>query len=140
MKPIPRKTQADQKTDDFLIFHTLSIRSESFMEKLGILELTGHSNQIYTFHTYSLKQPLSVISTIYVVCRAHQLAQGHIEYDKLFIGSTENLTVTFNPHTHRAAFARFGANAIGIYPISNPQNRKIIELDLIEQYQPICNQ
>lgn len=110
------------------------------MVKIGTLTLTGASGTKYAFNVYPYDTEFKAIGTVYYISKRTEKADGTGSHDKIYIGETGDLVERFDNHNKEPCFFMHSANCISIHQESNENKRLIIEEDLIDAYNPPCNE
>ncbi len=109
------------------------------MDRLATINFTGASGNMYAFDVYPYDTNFKSIPAVYFVIRQYQSDEGGHSHDHIYVGETSNLTDRFDNHHKASWFTSNNANAICIYQEIDRQKRLDIEADLIDNYNPPCN-
>ena len=103
------------------------------------VSFTGASGTKYRFGVYDLDGDLNAIAGVYVVTNRYETAQGRYGHTVIYFGQTGDLGDRFDDHHKADCFADFGANSLCFHADGDEQSRLAKESDLIEAYNPPCN-
>ncbi len=109
------------------------------MAKIGTLTLTGASGNKYQFNVYPFNTEFKAIPVVYYISKRTQKAEGSGSHSKIYIGETNDLSERFDGHHKASCFKRNNANSISIHQEANEAKRLKVERDLIDAYEPPCN-
>lgn len=104
------------------------------MARIGELRLQGASEKTYTFHTYERGTSFKALGAVYAISRADE--DGHAI---VYVGETGDLSTRFDNHHKEACFRWHRADVIAVFVDSLEASRRAVEADLIEFYEPPCN-
>ena len=109
------------------------------MNKLSTINFHGESKNVYAFDIYDINDVWDSIEVVYVVTRAYSNPNGGITHKIIYIGETGNLNERFYDHHKQSCFDSNNANRLCLKIINNETERFTIETDLINYYNPPCN-
>jgi len=109
---------------------------EKIMGKEDEVNVTGASGRSYQFDVYPWGQSFNPVGGVYLVLKKNWQQSS---YNIIYVGQTGDLDERFNDQHKQYCFDRQGKTHIGVHGESGEQARLNIERDLIDQYQPICN-
>lgn len=109
------------------------------------LTLDGASGKQYIFDLFSfegfdeLKDAFRPLPAVYVFTRRSQAVDG-FTHDLIYLGETEDLSSRFNAHHKEQCITAHRANCIGLYGVSENEDLKEIESDILSTYDFPCNE
>ena len=110
------------------------------MAKLGTVSFNGASGKKYEFNAYqwgtSFKEDYSVV--YFVTKRSKNLEDGY-SHKRIYVGQTEDISTRFDNHHKHDCFVQHKANCICVHGEQDEDIRLEIEQDLIDNYNPPCN-
>jgi len=107
------------------------------MSKFGTIEFSGKSGKLYSFNVYSIDTDFEPYSAVYCVTHRKEDDAGHGMHEKLFFGSTEDMSSALKKAVSKLNGQQ--VNCICAHREESADAREEIKEDLIEQYQPPCN-
>lgn len=108
--------------------------------KISTANVKGASGEQYPFEVYSLETFFRQdLGGIYLIARRYKNAEGNFSLDPIFIGEMDDLSRLFGYHRKQKCFEQFYPNCKCIYLVKDPERRKVIVDDLIEELAPHCN-
>ena len=110
------------------------------MTKLGNIKFEGKSGKKYTFNVYTIDTEFKEIGAVYFITKRTENKDGTGKHFRIYIGRTEDLSERFDDHHKQKCFNNNEANCICVYSESNEEKRIEIESDLIDNYNPPCNE
>jgi hypothetical protein len=106
------------------------------MADLGSIVWIGKSGKKYTHWLYKMGTEFLATPANYIFCK--QSGNG---YQAIYIGQTGNISERFDNHHKMPCITKNGATHICVHKSSESESERCVEeSDLIENYQPICNQ
>lgn len=111
------------------------------MSKYGTIEFSGKSGKLYSFNVYTIDNEFRPYSAVY--CITHRSSSEDSNggaHDKIYFGSSKDISKELNAHQSSACFNSNQANCICTHREENEHSRHEILGDLIENYDPPCNQ
>jgi hypothetical protein len=111
------------------------------MTRLGEVAFNGASGKEYKFDMYSLDTGFkeSTGAVYFVTNRTiMDMDVGH-KHRGIYVGETNDLSMGITAHPKYACFLRHEANCLGIYDEESERTRLAIQRDLIDAYEPPCN-
>lgn len=99
------------------------------------ITLKGRSGAMYQFSLYPWGTPFTTVGGVYAVLR-----RDPDGYAVIYVGQTGNLSERFDAHHRAACFDRHRKSHIAVLAEGSEQRRLTIEKDLINGYNPPCNQ
>ncbi|MEW8089596.1 MAG: GIY-YIG nuclease family protein [Candidatus Thiodiazotropha endolucinida] len=108
------------------------------MAKLATMALTGASGQQYNFNVYSIDTEFQSLGAVYYVSR-RTMANQKGSHTEVYIGQSGDISERFENHHKAYCFHQHGANCISIHADDNEFSRLDKEQDLIQAYNPPCN-
>jgi len=109
------------------------------MAILAKVTFKGASGKDYVFNEYKLGTDFKAIGAVYIFARKVTKQDNSVVYPVVYVGETGNLSERFTDH-HKAECIRFnGAECISILAQEDEKIRLAIEEDLIDNYDPPCN-
>ena len=110
------------------------------MSRIGTIDFRGMTGHKYTFNVYPLNNQFSKDKgAVYVITQRIVKADGLVDHNVLFIGTTENISTVKDMVKKSDCFSREHANCICTYWEDNPATRVKINDDLVNHYHPPCN-
>ena len=109
------------------------------MTKLGTLTLKGASGQTYDFTTYSYDETFNAVGAVYEITRRQKKLTGNYGHTPIYIGETSNLSTRFDDHHKEWCFTEHNANCKCVHLDADEDSRRKKEADLIDYYNPPCN-
>ncbi len=109
------------------------------MSSVATITWNGGSGKEYAFEVYLLDSTLPSISAVYVVTRRFKNDSGGHNHSKVYIGETEDIQDRFSNHHKQDCFDSNDANAVCTHEVSGEASRKAIENDLLDNFNPPCN-
>ena len=106
---------------------------------MATVTITGDSGTKYAFDVFGLGSNLNAVAGVYAVTDRHESAQGGYSHTVIYFGQTDNLDDRFSDHHKADCFKDHGANSLCFHADDNEQSRLAKESDLIEAYNPPCN-
>jgi len=110
------------------------------MAKFGTVTFTGASEAKYEFNAYpwgtSFKKDYGAV---YFVTKRDKDSKGGYSHKRVYVGQTEDMSTRFDDHHKQDCFERHSANCICVYGEQDEDTRLEIEQDLIDNYDPPCN-
>ena len=97
------------------------------------LETRTHT---HCFQTFDIGTPFKNVSAVYVFSRRNLNGSHQI----IYVGQTKGLADRFANHHRASCIKSHGANKVSILQIGEESTRLRIEAELINRYNPICNQ
>ncbi len=110
------------------------------MSKYGEVTFTGKSKTTYMFTAYSWDTEFKAIGGVYSITKRTVKSAGRASHKYIYIGQTEDLSERFDDHHKASCFSKESANCICARTESDKDTRLAIESDLIENYDPPCNE
>ncbi len=107
--------------------------------KLGTLMLNGRSGQTYAFTVFSYDAEFSAVGAVYGITRRQIKPDGHYKHTAIYIGETSALSTRLDGHHKESCFTEHNANCKCIHLDKNDDSRRKKEADLIDNYNPPCN-
>jgi len=108
--------------------------------KISKAKVKGASGEQYPFDVYTLETMFKEgLAGVYLVARRYKNPDGHFSLDPIFVGETEDLATIYGFHRKQACFEKYYPNCRCIYRVKDPERRKEIVEDLIEELAPHCN-
>ena len=108
------------------------------MSKIASVTFTGDSGSKYKFDVYPWGTDFYPLGAVYVVTRRHKKGTSYI-HAKIYTGETGDLSERFDNHHKFNCFEAHKANCICIYAEQSKRLRRAIESDLLDDYNPPCN-
>jgi len=108
------------------------------MSKYGTIEFKGQSGKLYSFNVYTLKNEFRPYSAVYCVTRRSN-ESGNGKHDKIFFGSTDDISAEMENHGKSNCFHGNEANCVCTHREENSHARENILKDLVDFYHPPCN-
>ncbi len=109
------------------------------MAKFGKLTLKGASGQTFDFTVYSYDTEFKAVGAVYGITRRQKKPDGNYNHATIYIGETGDLSTRFDSHHKQLCFTSHHANCKCIPPDANEDSRRRKEADLIDNYNPPCN-
>lgn len=107
---------------------------------LGTMAFTGKSGKNYEFDVYSLSAADQLsIPAVYFVTKRHKNSNNRFSHKRIYVGESEDVSDRLDNHHKQLCFEREGANCICVFRKSDEDARLRIEKDLIDKYDPPCN-
>ena len=92
----------------------------------------------YSFTIYSTDTQFNDVSAVYIFSK-RTVSNGEGSHSFLYVGETEELGTRIKNHEKWDCVNRFGCNCICVHRVTSAQERKTIEADFINDYNPPCN-
>lgn len=105
------------------------------MAKIGTITFEGCSGKIYIFGIYPIGTNFKAFGGVYYISEKKDENHTHI-----YLGITEDISSRFNDHHKQDCFDKNSANCISIYLVESKKDRKLIEKDILCNYNFICNE
>lgn len=105
------------------------------MSKITTLEFTGQNGRKYDFSVYPKDTKFKSILAIYAFLKLEENGC----YRVLYIGKTTDLSTRFDGHHKWEEATRYGFGYIGVCTDSTILSLDLDEANLIQKYQPRCN-
>ena len=105
------------------------------MAAFETVNLTGRSGTSYPFTVFPRGTPLAAVGGVYAV-----MSDERTQWTMLYIGQTGDLNSRFDNHHHDDNFARHRASHLAALSVANDAQRRAIEADLVQRYEPALNQ
>lgn len=103
---------------------------------MATIDWEGASGRKYTYEIYSLDTPFRPVAGNYIFAKETKPTW----YRPLYLGETTNLATRFGPSHHKWACAeRNGMTHIHVRQNSNQAARLAEEQDLVDKWDPVCN-
>ena len=109
------------------------------MSKFGTIEFSGKSGKLYSFNVYTIDNEFKPYSAVYCVTHRSSEENGNGFHDKLFFGSTGDISKELDNHDAGSCFESNQANCICTHREENEIARQEIVDDLVGHYDPTCN-
>jgi len=109
------------------------------MARISTVSFTGISGKEYEFNVYHLGVNFNAIGAVYAITLREQNASGEYNHTIIYIGESGDLSDRFDSHHKADCFNTNSANCICIHADDNKDSRLEKEQDLIENYEPPCN-
>ena len=109
------------------------------MAAIGTMTVTGVSGEAYEFSAYPWGTVFKPLGAVYVITKRTIKPDGSADYSPIYVGYTGDLSACFDNHRKADCFERYGANCICVLGVEDEQLRSKIRLDIMGQYNPICN-
>lgn len=109
------------------------------MTKLGKVIFEGASGNSWEFNAYTMDTNFKEIGAVYFVTKRTEKSDGGGEHTRIYVGQTGDLSDRFDNHHQEECFQDHNANCICVHQEDNESTRLSIEADLIENYNPPCN-
>ena len=106
---------------------------------MATVTITGDSGTKYAFDVFGLDSNINAVAGVYAVTDRHESAQGGYSHTVIYFGQTSDLDGRFSDHDKADCFKDHGANSLCFHADENEQSRLVKESDLIEAYNPPCN-
>lgn len=103
---------------------------------MATITWTGSSGKKYEFTVHSKDTEFEEVGGVYVITRE----LNDVLSMPIYIGQTDNLSMRFDNHHKLDCFNRHDWNTVCIHKDDNEDSRFKKELDLIQTYDPICNE
>jgi excinuclease UvrABC nuclease subunit len=104
------------------------------------LTLTGKSKDQYIFtDIYALESDFPDVSGIYVFTKRKRTESGGFNHHAIYIGQADSFKNRFSSHHKEKDILKEGANAVCLMAVGKQGQRDLIEVDLIKNYNPCCN-
>ena len=110
------------------------------MGKFGTITCKGASGAKYEFTAYSDDTDFNAIGAVYVITSRSQKNDGSYSHLRIYVGETGDLSTRFDNHHQQDCFDKNKTNCICVYVEENEVTRLAIESDLLDKYDPPCNQ
>lgn len=110
------------------------------MDSIQTLDLKGASGKVYKFRRYPIDSDWISVSAVYIVIRKQKKTDGSYSYKIIYIGQTDDLKARHSSHHKQDCFDKNGATHLCVLIEELEGERLRIERDLINNYQPICNE
>jgi hypothetical protein len=107
--------------------------------KLGTVTFTGASGKSYKFNVYSWDTSFNAVAGVYAITKRYKDSGGGYKHKVVYVGETGDLSGRFDAHHKADCFERENANCKCTYREDTESTRQRIERDLIEEYDPECN-
>lgn len=108
------------------------------MSKLRTIVFTGASGARYQFDIYSWDTEFNAVGAVYFITR-RTVSRGKSSHQRIYVGETGDLSTRFDNHHKVDCFEEYQANCKCIHRDGNKRSRLAKEEDLIENYNPPCN-
>jgi len=119
----------------------LALKIGGIMAKLSTVIFTGKSGTEYSFNTYSwdtnFKEDHGAV--YFITNRSKESGDGY-NHKRIYVGQTNDLSSRFDNHHKQDCFDKYSANCICIYGEQDEDKRIEVEKDLIDNYNPPCNE
>ncbi len=109
------------------------------MSKFGTIEFAGKSGKLYSFNVYTMDNEFRPYSAVYCVTERSSSENGEGVHNKIYFGSTQDMSAEFNAHSSSQCLQSNRANCVCTHREENEIARNQILKDLIEHYHPPCN-
>ncbi len=111
------------------------------MAKYGTVSFTAGAETSYQFTAYSRDSEFNDVGAVYFITKraVNSTRDGH-SHSSIYVGETGNLSDRLANHHQTACFDQLGANCVCVHAESDDKKRLAIEVDLLENYNPPCNQ
>jgi hypothetical protein len=111
------------------------------MGKLGTIDFKGASGKSYTFTVYPWGTTFKAVGAVYVVTRRYPKSSGDgHSHEVLYVGQTGDLSARLEDHHKAECFEENQANCVCVKVEEVETTRLEIEKDLIDNYNPPCNE
>lgn len=111
------------------------------MNKLSTTSMGGESGANYKFEVYPYETMFRQgIAGVYLIAKRYKLPDGKFTLDPIYIGELSDLSTLYGFHKKQDCFLKHGANCKCIYISTDQKERQYIVQDLIEYYEPRCNE
>ena len=88
----------------------------------------------YTFSLRTMDTEFPIVKAIYIIVKIIDS-----KYTLLYIWQTEDLSTRFSDHHKQECFDKNWANYIGVLNVESQEDRDRIEITLLQENNPICN-
>ncbi len=109
------------------------------MAKFGKLTLNGASGQTFDFTVYSYDTEFKAVGAVYGITDRQKKPDGNHNHLTIYIGETGDLSTRFDSHHKESCFTTHNANCKCIHRDKHEGSRRRKEADLIDNYNPSCN-
>ncbi len=109
------------------------------MGKISIITLTGESGNKYNFNVYPIDTDFKPIPVVYYISKRTEDSDGSGRHSQIYIGQTSDASERFDNHHKAQCFINDNANCVSIHGDSSEKSRLAKEADLINAYNPPCN-
>lgn len=104
------------------------------MTKETTVTLKGTSGKTYDFDVYPWGTSFKPLGAVYTVLKKNP-PNFYVQY----VGQTSDLSTRFDSHHKQSCFDRNGKTHIAVHPESSESIRLSKEADLVDSYNPACN-
>ena len=105
------------------------------MAKIETISLKGCSGKTYNFDVYHIGTDFKALGAVY--CISKRKDNNHT---LIYLGITDDLSTRFNNHHKEDCFKNHNANCVSVHLNSSEKERKLIEQDLLCNYNFPCNE
>ena len=109
------------------------------MAELGRVTFKGASGNNYTFYAYTIGTSFNKVGGVYVFTVRTPKPEGGASHPVIYVGQTGDLSTRFDNHHKADCIVQHQSNCICILVQEDEQMRLAIEKDMIDNYNPPCN-
>ena len=104
------------------------------MAQIETVTFTGSSGKTYEFTAYTADTNFKAIGAVYIFTKEENRV-----YKLLYVGQTDNLGRRIPNHEKWPCARRYGVDSICVLVVRSLLSRRQIEDDLLERWNPPCN-
>ena len=109
------------------------------MSIIEFVDFKGASGRPYNFKAYELHTRFKALGAVYIFANRMARTYGVTNYEVIYIRETGNISERFDSHHKADCINQKKADCICIYLEGDSDKRLAIEGDLIDNYNPPCN-
>lgn len=109
------------------------------MAKRGTINWKGASGKTYEFEVWDYDTTWNSVACNYVVSRRVKNPDNNWTHTALYAGESDDLKDRFSAHHKAKCFQEHAANILCVRQETNGDTRLLIETDLINSLNPVCN-
>lgn len=110
------------------------------MAAIATYIFTGDSGTMYKFNVYPKDTNFKALGAVYFITQRYEKTPGNFHHHPIYVGQSGDISKRFDNHHRVNCFERHNWNCICIHQDSSEISRIQKERDLIERYDPDCNQ
>lgn len=105
------------------------------MAKIETISFKGCSGKSYNFDVYLVGTKFKSLGAIYFISK-----RQNNNHTLVYLGITDDLSTRFNNHHKEECFKKHNANCVSIHIESYEKTRKLVEEDILCNYNFPCNE
>ncbi len=100
----------------------------------------GDSGEQYRFEIFQLQTVFAEgVGGIYAYAKRYKLPDGNFTIDPIYIGEIDDFLTVVGYHPKQKCMEQYGYNCKCIYKVYDDKRREYVCQDLLDYYEPPCN-